>query len=187
MAGVTTSLNDFPEHQAIIGRIVIGYSELETDLIGLVSIALNIDLDDAVRLIYRARSESQRVNISDAALRPFFERIRLAGPYSQFLGAIKRCKDIRNNYAHSIWYTVRGQPAFVSLDDTSKGHGDAKPVHFKQVDLDLLTYQETFFAYTEQVAFYLKREARFRKDRRRRHATSLPRVMRPPKLHNPQT
>ena len=69
-------LKDLPEHAAIIGRLLFNYADLEVDVVGMVA---------------------------DAPVRPLCQTHNLGGTYVQWLGAMRRCKAIRNQYAHCIW------------------------------------------------------------------------------------
>lgn len=58
----------FPEEGAIVGRLIVGYGQLEWDLCLLVGAALN-DWETAVKAMFRSRGESQRLSLADALAR----------------------------------------------------------------------------------------------------------------------
>lgn len=164
--------------------MVLGYPDLESILISYVKLAMGVTPDDAARVLYRIRSEADRLNIADALLHQYFADLGLAGPYAQFLGAIRHCKTIRNQYAHAVWDVRRDHLAFASLDEPARTKSGTSYVPFKAVLSDTLDKQLDFFAYTDDVARFLLKEAVFRTDRRKRHKQALPRALPLPKLHS---
>lgn len=171
----------------LVSAMVLLYPELESVLLNYVTLALDVSADDGVRLLYRTRSEADRLNIADAILHPFFSKMRLEGAYSQFLGAIRHCKTIRNQYAHAVWdVTEENTLRFASLDEPARTKEGETFVPFRPIDLSLLESQYAFFEYTNHMGWYVIAEAEFRMDRRKRHKVALPKPLPRPKLHSLQ-
>ena len=181
---ITSSLNQFPECRDVIGRMILAYSEIESILIGTIAKTLDVTESDSVRLLYRARSESHRLSIADAAMRPFFTKHKLGGQFGVWLGAMRHCKTMRNQYAHSIWSEHNGVLRFGDLDGAASSAEGTAMIKFYPVDLDLVTQQETYFAYAESCAWFLNQEACRLRDGRRKHTFSMPPALKQPKLHN---
>jgi hypothetical protein len=184
MPRINQVLNNFPEQQAIISRLVLGYGEIELSLVSLVRESFGTDVDTAVRILFRARSESQRIEIADALVRPRMVQLKLQGQYSQALGALRHCKEIRNQYAHCIWQGSEHGLAFASLEEPAQSAGGVSMLKFKAITVALLKEQEKYLYYADDWLFWLMKEARFRRDRRRTHKISPPKALPPPKKHN---
>jgi hypothetical protein len=181
------SLRNLPDHAAIIGGILLGYTDLEFFMLDLVAqaIAGDDDFSTAARILYRLRGAHDRLNVADAIVRPFMEEIKLEGPYCQWLGAMRRCRVIRNQYAHCTWKAAEGRAWFADLEKAAQGVEGEAGLRFVPLDLPLLEEQFEFFRYTAQVIFYLMDETKFRRDRRRRHKSRLPKSLPVPNLHSP--
>ncbi|MCB2046757.1 MAG: hypothetical protein KDE32_00865 [Novosphingobium sp.] len=174
----------FPKEFVKIASLVLLYPDLESVLISYAELAIDISVDDAARLLYRMRSEADRLNIADAILHQYFKRVGLQGPYAQFLGAIRHCKAIRNQYAHAVWDMRDEYLAFASLDEPARTKEGTTYVPFAPIDLPTLEKQWDFFEYTDKVSRYLLKEAWFREDRRRRHHAILPKALPRPNLNS---
>jgi len=176
-------LSKFPEHSEIVGSILLAYGEIEANLLGHVKLAVG-DLDTALRLLYRVRSEAHRLDIADAVLRPFYSAIGLRNTYAQWFGAMKWCKKARNQYAHCLWDPrPRTDPAFANLELSASSAEGATMMKFHAVTLKLLKEQQKFFGYTEELMWHLQQEGTFRKDRRRtRRRTPKPKALPLPPL-----
>jgi hypothetical protein len=77
--------------------------------------------------------------------------------------------------------------AFASLDEPARTKEGTSYLSFHAIDISDIDQQVAFFDYTDDVSNYLLREARFRKDRRRRHNLTLPRALPLPRLHSHQS
>src|SRR5690349_14601379 len=90
------------EEQAVIGQMLMAYGEFEFAAASLIGYAIADD-DMAARLFFRVRGESARLDVADAILRPYFTKLNLAGQWGCAIGALRYCKDIRNQYSHCNW------------------------------------------------------------------------------------
>ena len=189
---ISIPLADFPEHAAIIGDLLVGYGEIEFLMIALLSEALqekptgDDDLDTAVRVLYRLWGAKDRLSVADALIRPFADRLKLTGQYCQWVGAMRKCRLIRNQFAHCGWDNVDGRLHFANFSADVESPERPPQLRWEPIDLGLLKEQQAFFNYTRDVAIFLFDEIRFRKDRRRKHGTLLPKSRAAPSLHSPE-
>lgn len=185
---VSTSLEPFPDHAALIGDMMLGYGELEFFTLELLAHALGgkNNIHQAARILYRLRGASDRMNVADAILRPFMARIKLPGQYSNWAGAMKHCRMIRNQYAHCSWGSQTDRLWFAKLEEDTKATEGAVSLTYYPLDLSLLKEQQAFFHYAMDLTMFLVGEVRYRTDRRRKqYRTRLPKSRAAPKLHSP--
>lgn len=138
---------DYPEEGNMIGRLVVGYGELETLLAFCVGATLGND-DQALRLIFRVHGEEQRIEIADAIARPYLEAKGLADFWNDSLGAIRHCKAIRNQFAHSQWVTDDKGLMFGDWGKGSQKRKGEVTAQFKPIHTDVLLQQLTWFSHT---------------------------------------
>jgi hypothetical protein len=134
----------FPEEGQIIGRLVVGYGVLEFYLSCCLGPALGSD-DRALRALFRVRSESTRIDVADALMRPPYKEIGLQDKYNEMLGAIRHCKTIRNH----------GWLMFASLDAAVKSREGGIAVPYSPINLAALKAQEEYFVYTAELLQHL--------------------------------
>lgn len=153
-------LEDRPDEARLIGMMLSGYGELEYDLSVLTGCALGSQTM-GLRLIYRLRSEAQRLEAADAVLNLRCADAKLAGAYATMYGAIKWCKNTRNRYAHCHWI-VRGEPTnadlcFFDIEAAAKlsGDDDTDLVTLRPITLALLEQQATYFRYASDCLAFL--------------------------------
>jgi hypothetical protein len=185
---VSYCLDNFPEEAEIIADLLLGFGDLEFLTISLIAEAITgRDYSVAARILYRLRGANDRLNVADALLRPTMNDLKLLGQYCQWLGAMRRCRVIRNQYAHCGWdQDSKGRLTFCDLEETGASVEGSAVLTYEPIELGLLKEQQAFFAYTYQLVLWLMNELRFRKDRRRRHKTRYPKSRAVPKLHSPR-
>jgi hypothetical protein len=133
----------FPEEAAIIGRIIAGYGELEYWWAKCLGRTLNDD-DSALRMVFRQR-DAKRIETADALMRPAYQKAGLGDKYNEMLGAIRHCRTIRNQYAHSHWISYHEAGLFFGSfehDANKKGDGGPFTIPFRHVDVPLLQLQD---------------------------------------------
>lgn len=183
---VSYCLEYFPNHAEIIGDLLLAYGDLEFLMLALVGeVVAKSDTSVAARILYRLRGANDRLNVADALLRPHMSELKLQGQYSQWLGAMRRCRLIRNQFAHCGWHRDGDRLTFCDLEETAGSVEGVAVLNYQHIDLSLLKEQQAFFVYTNQLLLYLFAEMRFRKDRRRRHTTRYPKSRAAPRLHSP--
>jgi hypothetical protein len=184
---VTHSLDDFPEHRALITEMLLGYSTIEFFTMDLVGKALgDAGHTRAGRILYRVRGAETRLNIVDAIARPIIEALDLIGPYGQWLGAMRKCRVIRNQYAHCGWHNEHGTLVCESFDTMGDSFDGIPEVFSWPTDLSLLREQSEFFEYTLAVLTYVIGETRYRLDPHEQNPFDLPKSRAAPNLRSPR-
>jgi hypothetical protein len=148
----------FDEHPAEafnLASILAGYGELEFCLQECLGTVLRDD-GASVRLLFRIRSESQRIDAADSILRPAMKELGAEGAYGQMLGALRWCRSMRNTYAHCHWWGSDGVLWYTNLAETAKRLDDNVMLRFVAVDAALLTEQDAFFGYTAECLHHLR-------------------------------
>ncbi len=173
-------LKDYPDETGIIGSLVVGYGDLEFWFASCLAETLS-DTPQAIRLMFRIRSESQRINIADALLDPAFEKFGLSPDYDETLRSVRHCLRIRNQYAHCHWRSKDGQLSFCNLEEFAK-KSQSTLLHFRRLDLLLLNEQQRFFEYTRNWLYFLLKKIQAAK----KGSSLIPGLPeRPPKLPQP--
>jgi hypothetical protein len=93
----------FQRERNIIGRLLVGYGEMELDLCNCVAMGID-DLDMTLKAMFRARGESLRVEIAEAMGQKVYASLGLSKPFDEALSAMRFCLRLRNRYAHSHFY-----------------------------------------------------------------------------------
>jgi hypothetical protein len=107
---------------AIIGRLLSGYGDLEFDLCTCVAEAMD-DLDMVLQAMFRARGESQRIDIADAIGRKPYRARNLETQFSEMVAGLHHCRKIRNQFSHCNWFDDKsGALAFIDLESNAKKH-----------------------------------------------------------------
>jgi len=152
-----------PNYIRILGRILLAYGELEVDLMNAVATAQ--DMNIAIKVMYRMRGESQRIQVADGLAREVFKGHGLETVFSEAIGDMAYATSIRNQYAHCSWDKTGKKISFVDIEAVAQSNGlaDKTPIVRRTVTLQLLKQQESFFAYVQSCLCYLKDELRRRK------------------------
>lgn len=144
----------FPKQASAIGRLVVGYGELEAGMVFCVSDVLG-DSDQAVRIMFRANGENTRIELCDAIVRPTYQSLGIIDVWGETQGALRHCKKIRNQYAHSHWLEIEGDLKFGDFERAVETRAGAVSTKFSPIDMDVLTMQLDFFTYTDYLLMYL--------------------------------
>ena len=104
-----------------IGRIVVGYGELEFDFCRLIA-ALSGNFDAAIKIMFRTRGESQRIQVADGFVRNLIPEGAFRKAYEETVAHLRYCIKIRNQYAHCNWVeSVNGADlVFIDLEEIAK-------------------------------------------------------------------
>ena len=70
--------NTFPREMSVIGRLLVHYGELELDLMNWVQVARSFDLNATLKVMFRVRGESNRIDIADGLGRTVYVAVRSA-------------------------------------------------------------------------------------------------------------
>jgi hypothetical protein len=96
--------NTFPREMSVIGRLLVDYGELELDLMNCVQVARSFDLNATLKVMFRVRGESNRIDIADGLGRTAYVAVNLETEFDSMIAAMKHCLRIRNKYAHAYWH-----------------------------------------------------------------------------------
>lgn len=148
MAGVLYELDKHPAERDLIGRIILLYGVLEVGLLQLVSAVLGGKIYTAQRILYRLRSESNRLEVADALIRSTLAEHHLSQAWEDAYSAMKFCKGIRNTYAHSQWLSDNGFLRFGDMDKTAKTRDGKSQIDFHPLIAATLEKQLAYFTHT---------------------------------------
>jgi hypothetical protein len=148
------ALDKSPQHARIIGRLVIGYNELEMTFAHCAALAIGLQYE-VLNAIHQVRSESARINIADALSGNAFVKIGFGDEYAQTLGGMRHCLKIRNQYAHGQYQKIKGRLRFTTNDEETFSN-DAKPFKWKTTNLPLLREQAELFEWTRRMLIWLE-------------------------------
>lgn len=186
---ITPTFSRFVEEGSIIGRLLIGYGELEFEWQICVGEALGgtqHDYQKALRTLFRIKSEGVRIEAGDALMRDYYGSIKLKDEYARALGAMRLCKKIRNQFAHCHWLDFPDEGLFfTNLHKAAESKEGEPMLPFRHVDLPLLKKHEAYFYYTISCLTYLSAESKRRREKSAAHSCIWPRELEPPPLHNP--
>jgi hypothetical protein len=167
---------------------VTGYAEIE---IGLMHCVSNVrdDLDTALKIMFRDRGETRRINVADAFGRQYYGALNLGTEFAMAVGAARYCLRIRNQFAHSNLYDDRtGQLAFVDLEELAKLNEpvrDLTSLTRRHVDVPLLQQMETYFIHTDGLIAWVNYEGRKRDGKLDRNPLPKPQQIAQPPLYLP--
>lgn len=167
---LSVPLSLFPDEASIIGALVVGYGEIEFDLGFCVDVVLSDqdDLSHGFKVFYRLRGEDARINLADSLCRPFFAKAGLDHEFAWAIDAVRYCKTIRNQYAHSNWVTGTtfsdGPDQFTWSKDglrlslLEEAAAKSGPMNFemKKITVPLLNEQDAYFRNVRDWLIYLR-------------------------------
>lgn len=188
---LSPALSLCPDEAAAIGSLITNYGVLEFQLFQALGVVMG-NQHTALRLIYRDRGEERRINNADTIMRPLYDKQGLDGPFAQTIAQMRKCCQIRNQYAHSWWtWTANqyfGQPKqiqlkFVALEDwAKKAHTGLMNRSTHEISLALLKAQQAYFANTLAWIDFLNDEYQ----RRIEGKPPTPTTQWPPRLPEPE-
>jgi hypothetical protein len=154
----------FQQEREIIGRLLIGYGEMELDLCNCISTGLN-DLDMTLKAMFRARGETLRIDIAEAMGQKVYVSLGLGVAFHDAIEAMRFCVKLRNRYSHSHFYDDNsGKLAMVSLEEIAKKKvviKDLRDLTTKYLTEKILQSQEAYFTYTRGCIEFVNYEGRF--------------------------
>ncbi len=151
----------FPEETNLIGQILASYTSLEVDLMNCVK-SVQDDLDTVLKVIYRPRGETKRIEIADAMGYQKYLGLNLGKEFKESVSAAKYCVRIRNQYAHCIWWDDNsGNLAFANLEELAKLDDlitDLRGMSVKHVTAEILMEQLNYFEYVSDLLVWVLNE-----------------------------
>jgi hypothetical protein len=174
------------EEQAIVGRLLMAYGEFEFEVARLVGYAICAH-DTAARILFRVNGEGARLDVADAIPRPFLSKLGLGGQWSNAIGALRYCKNVRNQYAHCNWIADEAHHglSFTNIDKDADSPDGILNVSLYPTNLKLLQKQHQYFEYTADWLMYLACQCRLRAGEAA-PAVEVPKSISQPPLHNRQ-
>jgi hypothetical protein len=155
MHSILTELDKHPDERDLIGKIILAYGVLEVSLLESVRAALDDDVYTATRVLYRLKSESNRLEVADALVRYKMASKKLGPAWEDAYGAYKFCKNIRNAYAHSTWISdPDGTLRFGDLEKAAKTSGGKSQVQFKPLNKTVLKTQYAYFTHANHLILW---------------------------------
>lgn len=170
----------FPAEAAIIGRLLAGYGELEFDLVYLAGHVLK-NHDQTFRILYRVKTEGNRLDVADAIIRPALPNDGIRGQYANTIGAIHICKAIRNSYAHCHWLMNEARTGIIrtSIEEFARKE-NAPSMATTPVKLAILEQQEAYYVFVIQCLDYLNAELGLLINNGDPHQLKFPKILPPP-------
>jgi hypothetical protein len=155
MHSILIQLDNHPEERDLIGKIILAYGVMEVALLEATSAALDGNLTTAMRVLFRLKSESNRLEVADALIRPRFTKHRLGDAWHDAYLAFKFCKGVRNTYAHSQWVSdEHGVLRFGDLDKAAQGHGEKGKIDMRPLTKGVLVKQFAYFTHAEHLILW---------------------------------
>lgn len=185
MRATKAALAAFPEEGKILGRILLGFGEIEY----LISCCVGCTLqhrDMAVRTLYRLRGADSRLQVAEGLLRPPYEAIGLKSEFEHAIGAVRNSKSIRNQFAHANWLDKDGKLTFIDLEHSAKTNIGDVTHKTLYLDLPLLRQHEAYLNYAAEWFYFLWVDYDFRAGKKPNHNFPAPKIIEPPPLHRIQ-
>ena len=155
MHSILTQLDQHPQERDLIGKIILAYGVLEVSLLECVRAALNDDVYTATRVLYRLKSESNRLEVADALVRCKMAEQKLVSAWEDAYGAYKFCKTIRNSYAHSMWISdPDGELRFGDLEKAAKTATGKSRINFRPLNRATLEKQFAYFTHANHLILW---------------------------------
>ena len=159
-----TTRQRFRCERDIIGRLLVGYGEMELDLCNCVAMGID-DLDMVLKAMFRPRGETSRIEIAEAMGQKVYTSLGLGKPFNKAIEAMRFCLKLRNRYAHSHFYDDNsGNLALVSLEEIARKRTMIKNLlglTIKHLTKDTLIQQELYFVYTRACIEFVNYGGRF--------------------------
>lgn len=148
----------------IIGRLVVGYGELELDLFDCVTTGIG-NFNEAFKAMFRTRSETRRIDIAETLARDPYTNLALGDCFDEAITGMRYCVRVRNQYAHRNFLESSGTLSFVNIEELAKHDeivNDLFSLTTRCVTPTLLEEQERYFVYVRATIGFLNYEGRFR-------------------------
>lgn len=148
--------NKHPDIPQLAGRLIIYYGELEYDLCMCLAAALNESApsENSIRFVFSKRGEKARIDRTRKRIEDAYAQAGIGGELADTLDALDWCRQIRNQYAHTIWSLSTTSPALVNLESFAKtaSSDEFLELPFVRVDSALLKAQGDYFVRTRALS-----------------------------------
>jgi hypothetical protein len=186
MAQTLNPFHRFVAEGQAVGRLLLGYPNLEIDLMNCVQMACGGHLNAVLKPMYLARGESKRINKAESLGQSHFAQYHLTLQFRHAISVMRRCLQIRNQYAHWVlWDDNSGKLAFANLESLAKLKrpvNDLVKLRTFHVNAALLVEQEAYYIYFDRYISWLNFEIQTRAGRMRSNILPKPRRIKRPRL-----
>jgi hypothetical protein len=176
----------YPEEAATLGRLLLNYPNLEVRLLHCVQMAAGGNLNAVLKGMFRRRGETARINRAEQLGHPHFAHHSLTRDFQHALSIMRRCLEVRNQYAHWIlWDDHTGKLAFANLERLAKRKrpvNNFDKLRTFHVSATLLAEQEAYYIYCDKFTTWLNFEIRFRSGRLKSNIFPKPKRIKWPRL-----
>jgi hypothetical protein len=148
-------LNGKPrEAGSIVGRLLVGYGELEGGLIECIMRIPSQTRYSAIGLVFGLRGAEKRLKRAKKEMRDPYTAAGLGTEFAQVLSDLDWCRETRNQYAHcnwSNWNPIKGF-TFIDYEHVARLTGRIRrgDVASQSVSPSLLKEQEAYFLYVQR-------------------------------------
>jgi hypothetical protein len=153
----------FKSEQELIANLITGYTNLEVDLLNCVQVVRD-DFDAVLKAMFRVRGEANRIRIADGLGLNGYVSLGLGAEFADAIKAMSYCASIRNQFAHSVmWDDNSRKLAIAALEDAAdldQKVNDLRALPSFHVDMPLLTAQESYFCYTDDLLTWVNYQGR---------------------------
>ncbi len=157
----------------MVGRLVVGYGELELCLAKCVGMALAFKRNPpsdpqtryihriryenfAIKLIFRLRGEKKRIDTASKIMRQAYTQVGLRSEFDAAINALRACLGVRNLLAHCAWTQSKKRGLFfINLEDVAKLPRKLDLTDWRHASAKTLADLESYFSYTEQLLDFL--------------------------------
>ena len=181
---IKTIYGRFPAEGEIIGRLIVEYTNLELQAVHNIVHAGISDFNSVIKEIYKRMGESKRLTLIRKIGLQGYKSLSLDSEFNESIDNIDYCRQIRNQYSHSIFWDDWGESfGFANLEDVAKQNAivqNWKTLPRNEIDIPILHLQENYFEYTDHYFLWLINEAKKRLDRPCRPQLKPQKLARPP-------
>lgn len=179
--GPFSSLFKRKSRAKIVGELLIAYGEIEFDTLCCLAETLG-SMSQALQVMFRIRSETSRLKVADAIMRPRFHALNIK-EYDRFIQGAIHCASIRNFYAHCHWNNNGPRLVATNFEDFAKPLSTPANLKTYLVSLDLLRQQQAFFKYVQEGLWHLLAEHQKKNGKPPDHDVQAPKTVPTPLIH----
>jgi len=181
---IRTLHNSFPKEGEIIGRLLTEYTNLELQaVLNMVAVG-PYSFDEIIKKIFQRMGESKRLKEIRKMGQQGYTPLLLTAEFDEAIDNIDYCREIRNQYAHSVFWDDWGDTyGFGNMEDIAQQTAklkDFSTLPRNSIDLATLHLQETYFEYTDLYFIWLVHDAQKRLNKPHLNRAKPPKLTKPP-------
>ena len=176
---IMPAFHNWPAEAAIISRLLGYYGELEF----MMGICLGHALSDrrkALKVLFRTRGETPRINLADALTKDAAAKDGLASNYADALGGIRQCLSTRNRFSHCHWASLYGKGLFYVDLNKAAAAGEKFEYGWKQASLPWLEEWESYFKFAHDCFLHVEHQMNANRGGPKSIAFPMPAKRQPP-------